>query len=177
MFLLMFASLTEDQQELILKIFKDNKKYFYCIAYKMLHSDTDAWEAVSIATLKIIENIEKISNIPCPRMTAFCVTIVKNTAIDMIRRSKRSLHLEELENISDETAVSFEESYIHNTEVERLSKIIETLPEEEKILVQLKYSQEMSYSEIGALLNITEDAAKKRGQRLLKKLKTRYEVE
>lgn len=33
----------------------------------------------------------------------------------------------------------------------------------------------MGYKEIGELLNISEDAAKKRGQRLVKKLRKLYE--
>ena len=37
------------------------------------------------------------------------------------------------------------------------------------------YAEEMGYKEIGELLNISEDAAKKRGQRLVKKLRKLYE--
>lgn len=177
MLFLMFALLTDEQQELVRKIFKENKQYFYRIAYNILHIEADAWDAVSIATIKIIENIEKISNIPCPQMTAFCVTIVKNTAIDIIRKSKKSVHIEAFENISDETVNSFEDSYIHDTDVKKVTQMIDTLSKEDRVLVELKYSQEMSYSEIGVFLNISEEAAKKRGQRLIKKMKNLYEKE
>ena len=176
MLMLMFALLTDEQQELIRTIFEENKHYFYRMANRTLHSDADAWEAVSIATLKIIENIEKISNIPCPQMTAFCVTIVKNTAIDMIRKSNKSTCLEEFENIGDKTVDSFEDAYIHKSDLQRLTQIVSTLSQEDQMLIELKYSQDKSYSEIGTLLNLTEDAAKKRGQRIIKKLKNLYEM-
>ena len=41
--------------------------------------------------------------------------------------------------------------------------------------IYLRYTLEMGYREIGELLNISEDAAKKRGQRLVKKLRKLYE--
>lgn len=42
-------------------------------------------------------------------------------------------------------------------------------------LQYLRYTMEMGYKEIGELLNISEDTAKKRGQRLIKKLRKQYE--
>jgi RNA polymerase sigma-70 factor (ECF subfamily) len=104
-------------------------------------------------------------------MTAFCVTIVKNSSIDMIRRSKKYAHLESLDYLKDESVEKFEDIYINKANIQRLSELIDELSQEERELIQLRYAQDMGYAEIGALLDITEEAAKKRGQRVVKKLK------
>lgn len=104
-------------------------------------------------------------------MTAFCVTIVKNTSIDMIRQSKRFAYVDTVDNLKDELEVSFEDDYINKSEILRLSEIIDMLPQEDRLLIQMKYVQEMRYAEIGALLGISEETAKKRGQRIIQKLK------
>lgn len=57
----------------------------------------------------------------------------------------------------------------------RLSKVIDSLDPDDSRFLYLRYTQEMGYKEIGTLLNISEDAAKKRGQRLIKKLRKLYE--
>lgn len=173
----MFSLLTDEQQDVVKEIFEANKRYFYNIAYRIVHSEDDAWDAVSTAMVKIIENIDRISNIPCPQRTAFCVTIVKNTSIDIIRKSNKVSHIDNLENIKDETVDSFEISYIHKTEVQRLAKIINQLSYNDKILIELKFSQNKTYAEIAIMLNINEETAKKHGQRLIKRLKNLYETE
>ena len=53
--------------------------------------------------------------------------------------------------------------------------MIDRLAPDDRRFVYLRYAEEMGYGEIGELLNISEDAAKKRGQRLVKKLRKLYE--
>lgn len=173
----MFSLLTDEQQDVIKEIFEANRQYFYNIAYKIVRSENDAWDAVSTAMVKIIENINRISNIPCPQRTAFCVTIVKNISIDIIRKSNKVRYIDQFENIEDESIDSFETSYLHKAEVQRLAEIIKKLSYDDRVLIELKFSQNKTYAEIGIMLNITEETAKKRGQRLMKRLKSLYETE
>lgn len=64
---------------------------------------------------------------------------------------------------------------IHNADVRKLTELIDRLDPDDRRFVYLRYAEEMGYKEIGELLNISEDAAKKRGQRLVKKLRKLYE--
>ena len=57
----------------------------------------------------------------------------------------------------------------------RLTEVIDQLDPDDRHFIYLRYTLEMGYREIGELLNISEDAAKKRGQRLVKKLRKLYE--
>ena len=58
-----------------------------------------------------------------------------------------------------------------------IRKLLETLSLEEKELLEMRYTYEMQYSEIARRLSITEEAAKKRGQRIILKLRKIYEDE
>lgn len=171
MFFILFGVLTDEQRDLIEQIFREHHVRFQRISFKIVKSESDANDAVSAAYLKIIDNIEKVSNLSCPLMTAFCVTIVKNCSIDIIRHSKKYAHIESLDNLKDESVDKFEDIYINKANIQRLSELIDKLPQEDQILIQLRYAQDMGYAEIGVLLGITEEAAKKRGQRIVKKLK------
>ena len=53
----------------------------------------------------------------------------------------------------------------------KLTELIDRLDPDDRRFVYLRYAEEMGHKEIGELLNISEDAAKKRGQRLVKKLR------
>jgi len=174
MFLIFFGILTEEQQNLVEQIFRDHHIRFYHISFRILKSEASANDAVSMAYIKIMDNIEKISELSSPLMTAFCVTIVKNTSIDIIRKSKKFAHVESLDTFQDKSVESFEDFYINKSNVQRLTDLMDTLSEEDRKLIQLKYVNDMGYLEIGKLLGISEEAAKKRGQRIIQKLKKLY---
>ena len=71
-------------------------------SFNIVKSEEAAEDVVSTAFIKIMDNIEKISDLPCPQMTAFCVTIVKNASIDVLRQLQQSVHIDYWDNISDE---------------------------------------------------------------------------
>ena len=102
-------------------------------------------------------------------MTAFCVTIVKNTSIDMLRQIQQNVHIDYWDSILDENADDVANECICNADVHKLTEVINLLTIEERHFIYLRYTMEMGYKEIGELLNISEDTAKKRGQRLIKK--------
>lgn len=174
MFFVLLGILTEQQKHFVEQIFREHHTQFQRISMRIVHSEASAEDAVSTAYLKIMEHIERISEMPCPQMTAFCVTIVKHTSIDMIRKSKRFTYMDEWDHLRDESEVGFEDEYIHKSDSLRLSQLIDKLPQEDRFLIHMRYVQEMKYAEIGALLGITEDTAKKRGQRIVQKLKKLY---
>ena len=64
---------------------------------------------------------------------------------------------------------------LHFADVHKLTELLDRLAPDDRRFVYLRYAEEMGYKEIGELLNISEDAAKKRGQRRVKKLRKLYE--
>lgn len=175
MMILLFGVLNDEQRELVERIFREHRGRFLRISFKIVKSEETAEDVVSTAFIKIMDNIEKIADLPCPQMTAFCVTIVKNASIDVLREIRRSAHLDSWDGVSDESSDDLADECIRNADVRRLTGLIDRLDPDDRRFVYLRYAEEMEYKEIGRLLNISEDAAKKRGQRLVKKLKKLYE--
>lgn len=174
MIIFIFAILNEQQRELVEKLFQEHHEQFQRISLKIVNSEADAEDVVSAVYIKIIDNIEKISELPCPRIAAFCVTMVKNTSIDMIRRSKKLVSTDDWEMESTDTEDDVESICIRNADIQKLAKLVGGLTDDDKRLLQLRYEQELGFSEISELLGISEENAKKRAQRLVKKLKAKY---
>lgn len=89
MLFLILSVLEDEQKNLVEKIYKDHYRYFLNIASQISGSNANAEEAVSEALLKISINIQRISELSCPEMKAFCVTIVKNCAYDLLRKNSK----------------------------------------------------------------------------------------
>ena len=175
MMIFVFNVLSDEQHVLVERIFHEYNIQFQRISFNIVKSEEAAEDVVSTAFVKIMDNIEKISDLPRPQMTAFCVTIVKNASIDMLRQLQKSVHIDHWDNISENSANDMEEALIHDADVHRLTEILDQIDLDERQFIYLRYTLEMGYREISELLNITEDSAKKRGQRLIKKLRKMYE--
>lgn len=175
MMILLLGVLNDEQRALVERIFREHRGRFLRISFKIVRSEETAEDVVSAAFIKIMDNIEKIADLPCPQMTAFCVTIVKNASIDVLRDSRRSAELDNWDGVSDECSDDLADECIRNADVRRLTGLIDRLDPDDRRFVYLRYAEEMGYKEIGQLMNISEDAAKKRGQRLIRKLRKLYE--
>ena len=174
MLMIFLFALSEEDQDRIEQIFKDHNLMMYRISYKMLQSDVDAQDAVAQAFLNIMEHFERISQLPSPQILPYCVVIVKNASYDILRKKNKTVCLEEIEEEAGELS-DVEERVLAAADAERLARAMERLPKTDRYLLELRYAREMGYKEISRLLGVQEDAAKKRGQRALKKLRVYYE--
>ena len=73
MMIFLFGVLNDEQRALVERIFHEHRAHFQRISFKIVKSEEAAEDVVSTAFVKIMDNIEKISELPCPQMTAFCV--------------------------------------------------------------------------------------------------------
>ena len=158
------------------QIFKDYNVKLFNIALKILRSHSDAEEAVSSAFLKIIDHIEKISKLPCPQIVPYCVVIVKNESTNILRHKKKTISFEDMDYIDNDDFVDAGEYLYEHWDKTRLCKVILQLTDEERYFIRLRFANEMGYKEIANIIDISEETAKKRGQRILKKLRILYEA-
>lgn len=176
MIFIILGTISEDEEQFINDIFKKLNVKMYNISFSMLKTHFDAEEAVSQTFLKIIEHIEKIANLPCPEIEPYCVIILKNETINIIRKRKKTIIIDDLDYIyKDNDNNIVEEEFIKSANKERLIFSVNKLSDEEKTLIYLRFVNDMSFKVIAGLLDITEEAAKKRSQRILKKIRLYYE--
>jgi len=89
-------------------------------------------------------------------------------------RTRRQIPLENAEKVPAKTDVL--QQVIQTEQIATLAELISALPEEEQELIRLRYIAELSFSEMGRLLNRNEDAVKKSLYRLLARLQSQLEV-
>ena len=81
---------TDEQRTFIEELYKNYERKMYGVAFGILHNKHDAEDAVHSAFIRIIENIEKIMQIPADEQGYYIVIISRNTSIDILRKRENS---------------------------------------------------------------------------------------
>ncbi len=158
----------------------------YRIAYAILKNEWQAEDAVSDSFEKIIVNISKIGNPRSEKTKRYVISIIKNAAIDQYRKNskenQRVIAFDERFQNTDsdyESDVIVQESLSFEKQVNNGSELLSEVKEiinsdftqEEQKLFDLRFIQEKNYKEIASDYDIIESAARKRTERLRKKIK------
>lgn len=162
--------LSEDQITAVEAIFQAHYKEMFQHARNIVKSKADAEDVLSYSFQKIIENIDKISELPCPMRYQYCIVIVKNRAYQVYNNRKRECSFYDDELIKLPDPMDIEEEYVRHADAEQLVQAVDKLSREDRYLILLRFVYRQRYAEIAQLLGISPDAAQKRGRRILKKL-------
>ena len=129
----------------------------YHIALGFLHEKSEAENAVHEAFLSLAENFQKYSHISGRQMDNFCVSIVKNKSIDILR--KRNHYSEdELEalDLQQNNETANPENVLLNKETKQMiEKALTKVSEVFRETLILKYVYEMSNKEIARIQGVS----------------------
>ncbi|HBC04307.1 MAG: RNA polymerase subunit sigma-70 [Aequorivita sp.] len=131
--------------------FKDK---LYRLAKRILVSKDEAEDAVQEVFLKLWKGKQNIENYKNPE--AFAITMTKNYCLDRLK-SKQASNLKIVHN-NFQTSENIEKKIEANDGVEIVFKIMETLPEQQRIVLQLRDVEEFEFSEIAQMLDSNETA-------------------
>lgn len=169
MLFLILCTFSEDEQAQIEQLFKENHDLLYKISYQLLRSETDAEDAVAQAFLNIMEHFEKISRLSRPERRPYCVVIAKNTSYDILRRKKRMIPVEEF--YGDDTDDNVADTFFEKFKKSQLIDALNLLDKNDRTLLTFRFGRDMPLKDLAVLMEISEETAKKRSQRALKKLR------
>ena len=126
--------------------------------------------------IKVWKNLKKFNKDKSSFKT-WIFTIARNTTIDFLRKRKdisfSMLGNEEedfSETIKDEVALP-DEVFQKLQDIELLNSILDKLPEQYKTVLVLHYQEEMTFEEIGKVLNKPLNTVKSHHHRAIKQLK------
>tara|TARA_R110002072_G_scaffold125944_3_gene262635 strand:- start:167558 stop:168064 length:507 start_codon:yes stop_codon:yes gene_type:complete len=132
------------------------KDKLYRLAKRILVSQDEAEDAVQEVYLKLWKGRGKIKNYKNPE--AFAMTMTKNYCLDRLK-SKQAGNLKIVHS-----------NYAHSQNVAReveandgvalVFKIMETLPEQQKIVLQLRDVEQFEFAEIAKMLDSNETAVR-----------------
>lgn len=105
---------------------------------------------------------------------AFCLTVAKNLAIDRSRKKEaQNVKLTpEMEEKPD--ANSPYDRMIQDERMNIINRLVNELPEKQRLIMQLRDIEGESYKKIAGLLNLTEEQVKVNLFRARQKVKQRY---
>jgi RNA polymerase sigma-70 factor (ECF subfamily) len=150
------------------------KKYYEAIlkfVYKRMVTLDDCKEVTSIVFSKALINIKKYNDQGFP-FSSWLYRIAINEITEFYRdKTKRraiSLNEKGVRYLAEETGHYKKEMIV------ALKKALLYLTEDEVTLIELRFFEERSFSEVGQILDITENNAKVKTYRVIDKLKEVY---
>ena len=105
---------------------------------------------------------------------AYCLTVAKNLAIDRSQK-KEAQNVELTPEMEEESEASGPYDQLINKErMSIIHRLINELPEKQRLIMQLRDIEGESYKEIAKILNLTEEQVKANLFRARQKVKQRY---
>ena len=148
--------------------------YYNCVYRYIFVSVKNKWNAEDIiATVftKIYENKDKITDVETSKNWIF--KIAHNAIIDFYRKNSKIIPIESFLDRGDED-FGYENIVIRD-EFDGIKKIIDTLPEDTKRMLYLRFYGGLKFREIAEAVDITESTVKSTISRAIKKIKKSYE--
>ncbi|MFC7358525.1 RNA polymerase sigma factor [Jejudonia soesokkakensis] len=132
------------------------KDTLYRIAKRLLVSKDEAEDAVQEVFLKLWKGKNKMKDYRSSQ--AFAITMTKNYCLDRLK-SKQAGNLK-IVHTNFQNRDNLEKQVEANDGVSIVFKIMETLPEQQKIILQLRDVEQFEFSEIAQMLESNETAVR-----------------
>lgn len=170
-------------EDFINKLFSDYRQMMYKVAYGILGNRSDSEDAVQDVFLWIIDNIEKISEIPCNERANYFAFIIEHRSIDIWR--KRIAHpTEDIDEQYDlNSNEDLEKTVISDMTVDEIKSAMNELSNVDYEILYLYLFKKMSPKEISNAMEISElnirvyiYRAKKRLIKILRKRGIGYDI-
>ncbi|MEL6812981.1 MAG: RNA polymerase sigma factor [Bacteroidota bacterium] len=130
------------------------KDKLYRLAKRLLVSSEEAEDAVQEVFLKLWKGKNSIGNYKNPE--AFAVTMTKNYCLDRLK-SKQASNLK-IVHSNFQNSENLQKKVEANDGVQLVFKIMETLPEKQRLVLQLRDVEQFDFEEIAEMLDSSETA-------------------
>ncbi|AUP80841.1 RNA polymerase sigma factor [Flavivirga eckloniae] len=134
--------------------FKDK---VFRLAKRLLVSTEEAEDATQEVLLKLWNNKKKMQEYK--NVEAFSMTMTKNFCFDKLK-SKQAQNLKIVHSNYEDGNTSLQKQVELNDSVDWVSKIIEELPEQQRMIIQLRDIEEYDYDEIAKMLDMNNTAVR-----------------
>jgi RNA polymerase sigma factor (sigma-70 family) len=135
-----------------------NKVYGKCIS--ILKNEDEARDAVQDIFMKIMLNLASFGE--KSQFSTWIYSITYNYCIDLIRKRKKEkvLFSEDIERVPDVPEDEVPDEYLMEMDVRQLKTVLETLATDDRMILLMKYHDDMSIRDIAEVIGKTESAVK-----------------
>lgn len=146
----------------------NNQEGFYKVAYSYVKNQDDALDIVHDSICKALSKLDSLKDEEAIKPWFYKILI--NSSIDYIRKNSKYVALEE-ELLSDEH--NSNDTY---TDID-LQRALEKLPEEYRVIIVLRYFEDMKIDEIANVLSQNTNTIKTKLYTGLRRLKIKIKTE
>lgn len=166
--------MTSKETEKLQQLYEIYEQPMYRIAYAVLHDSGLAEDAVSDAFVRIIDRLDRIGKAESTRTRNYIVRVIKSTSINIYRKNQRTFVREvpideETMQIPDRSA-GVEKIVAEHESSREVENMLRQISDTDRNIVLLRCRDELSWREVADDLSITEAAARKRFERIRKRL-------
>ena len=155
----------KSKEKIVEELLLSNYDRYYRLAYSYVHNDADAADIVQNGAYKAIKNSAKLQN------REYASTWLYRIMLNEIFRFCGQKKTEPLP--AEEQEAQTEDRY----EDIDLKRALEELSDEDRMIVELKYFEDMKLEEIAEILDKNTNTVKSRLYRSIQKLRIRLEEE
>lgn len=155
-------------QKNFLGVINPVKDKMYRLALRLLISKDSAEDATQEVLLKLWNRKNKLKDYA--NIEAFAMTVTKNYCLDQLK-SKQNNNLKIVHTNYESQDRSAFDQLETNDRLKEISRILETLPEQQKLIFQLRDIEEYEYEEISKIMNMNETAIRVALSRARKKIR------
>ena len=141
-------------EEIYKEYFKTVNKYLFCLT----HNNDISEELTQETFYRAVKKINTYKG-EC-KISVWLCQIAKNLWYDKCRRDKRLVHIEESELFNIQTLNNIEDEVISKEEKRLLNKKIQKLDERTREVIYLRIVGELTFKEIGVIMDKTENWAR-----------------
>jgi len=138
-------------QSEFLNIVMPFKDKVFRLAKRLLVSREEAEDVTQEILLKLWRNKQKIESYK--NVEAFSMTMTKNFCLDKLK-SKQSQNLKLVHSNYQDHNVALQKQVELNDSINWVGKIIEALPEQQKLVIQLRDIEQYDFDEIAKMLDM-----------------------
>ena len=160
----------EDKNKAFSLLLEKYKERLYWHIRKIVISHENADDVLQNTFLNVWRYLDKFKQESS--LYTWLYRIATNEALAFLKKNKPEYSLPLSENESEFVNKLSEDNLFSGDEIAlKLQKAINTLPEKQKLVFNMKYFDEMKYSEISEILNTSEGALKASYHHAVKKIK------
>lgn len=163
---------SQDQKNLAFKkLISLYKERLYWHIRHIVKSHDDADDVLQNTFIKVFKNIDNFKGES--KLYSWLYRIATNEALTLLKKNAKRLNINNEETNSLAIKNLESDVYFEGEEIQlQLQKAIATLPEKQQLVFNMKYFQDLKYSEISEILETSEGALKASYHIAVKKIET-----
>lgn len=169
--------------ELIKELFENHRDMMLKIALRILGNKSDAEDSVQDAFVRLMSNLEKISQMSKNERAFFCASVIKNVSLNCYKKKNRHPYDDIDEHYMIVSDYSVEKKADENFLLDEIKLALKELSDRDYSIIYLCFFEQMTPKEIAGALDISEknihkyiDRAKERFIKILNERGINYDL-